>query len=78
MLKPSDVADPTVVTRNALVTVMLKVGAMTLTVKGQALSTASAGEPVDVLNPLTKKILHGIARADGAVEIPTATTVAAL
>ena len=78
MLKPSDVADPTVVTRNASVTVMLKVGAMTLTVKGQALGTASAGQPVDVLNPLTKKVLHGIARADGAVEIPTATTVAAL
>ena len=78
MLKPSDVADPTVVTRNASVTVMLKVGAMTLTVKGQALDTAAAGEPVDVLNPLTKKVLHGIARADGTVEIPTATTVAAL
>lgn len=78
MLKPSDVADPTVVTRNALVTVTLSVGAMKLTVKGQALSTASAGQPVDVLNPLTKKVLHGVARADGTVDIPTATTVAAL
>ena len=78
MLKPGDVTEPMVVTRNAMVTVMLRSGAMTLTVKGQSLGNAAAGEPVDVLNPLTKKMLHGIARADGAVEIPTATTVAGL
>ena len=64
--------------RNALVTVQLSAGAMTLTVKGQALGSAAAGEPVDVLNTVTKKILHGIARADGVVTIPTATTVASL
>jgi flagella basal body P-ring formation protein FlgA len=80
MLKPTDVGDPTVVTRNSLVTVTLKAGAMTLTVKGQALSTAAAGEPVDVLNPVSKKILHGVAKPDGTVEIITAsaTTVASL
>jgi flagella basal body P-ring formation protein FlgA len=78
MLKPTDVTDPTVISRNALVTVLLKAGAMTLTVKGQALGTAAAGEPVDVLNTLTKKILHGVARSDGIVEIVTATTVASL
>ena len=79
MLKASDVGEPTVVARNALVTVILKAGAMTLTVRGQALSTAAAGEPVDVLNTLTKKVLHGVARADGTVEIlSAATTVASL
>ncbi len=74
MLKPSDVTDPTVVSRNSLVTVILHSGEMTLTVKGQALTTAAAGEPVDVLNSVTKKILHGVARSDGSVEIVTATT----
>ncbi|MBI4920634.1 MAG: flagellar basal body P-ring formation protein FlgA [Devosia nanyangense] len=78
MLKPGDVGEPTVITRNALVTVVLKVGAMTLTVKGQSLGNAAAGEPVDVLNPLTRKMLHGIARPDGTVQIPTATTVTGL
>ena len=78
MLKASDVGQPTVVSRNDLVTVYLRAGAMTLTVKGQALGSASAGEPVDVLNTATKKILHGIARPDGGVEIVTATAVAAL
>lgn len=77
MLKPADVTDPTAVSRNSLVTVLLKVGAMTLTVKGQALGTVAAGQPVDVLNTITKKILHGVARADGTVEIVTATTTVA-
>ena len=77
MLKASDVAEPTVVSRNALVTVQLKAGAMTLTVKGQALGSAAAGEPVDVLNTATKKVLHGIAQPDGSVAIAT-TTVASL
>ncbi len=78
MLKPADVSEPTVVTRNDLVTVTLKAGPMTLTVKGQALSTVAAGENVDVLNTVTKKILHGVARADGTVEIVTSTAVASL
>jgi flagellar basal body P-ring formation protein FlgA len=74
MLKATDVTDPKVVARNTLVTVILKSGPMTLTVKGTALTTAAVGEPVDVLNTVTKKILHGVARADGAVEIVTATS----
>lgn len=78
MLKASDVAEPTVVSRNAAVTVTLKAGPMTLTVKGQALGAASAGDSVDVLNTVTKKILHGIAKADGTVEIVTSTAVASL
>jgi flagella basal body P-ring formation protein FlgA len=73
MLKPTDVADPTVVKRNDLVTVVLRVGAMTLTVKGISLGTVAAGQPVDVLNTTTKKVLHGIAQADGSVAIVTAT-----
>ena len=78
MLKLSDVAEPVVVARNDLVMVLLRSGAMTLSVKGQALGNAAAGEPVDVLNTLTKKILHGIARPDGSVEIVISYTVAGL
>jgi len=74
MLKATDVTEPKVVTRNTLVTVVLRSGPMTLTVKGTALTTAAVGEPVDVLNSVTRKILHGIARSDGVVEIVTATT----
>jgi flagella basal body P-ring formation protein FlgA len=51
---------------------------MTLTVVGQALGNASAGAPVDVLNTVTRKILHGIARPDGGVDIPSSLQVAGL
>jgi flagella basal body P-ring formation protein FlgA len=78
MLKATDVTEPKVVTRNSLVTVIFKSGPMTLTVRGTALTTAAAGEAVDVLNTVTKKILHGVARQDGSVEIGAATTVAGL
>ncbi|HWA20264.1 MAG TPA: flagellar basal body P-ring formation chaperone FlgA [Devosia sp.] len=78
MLKASDVGPPTVVSRNAAVTVFFRLGAMTLTVQGKALGSAALGQPVDVLNTVTKKILHGIARADGGVDIPSSTTTAGL
>ena len=78
MLKATDVTEPKVVTRNSIVTVILKSGPMTLTVRGTALTTAAAGEQVDVLNLATKKILHGVARQDGSVEIVTAMNVAGL
>jgi flagellar basal body P-ring formation protein FlgA len=78
MLKANDVSEPKVVTRNSIVTVILKSGPMTLTVRGTALTTAATGEAVDVLNTVSKKILHGVARQDGAVEILTATSVAGL
>lgn len=69
MLKATDVADPDVVARNQAVTVYFRNGPMTLTVKGQALNSASLGQPVSVLNSLSKKVLTGVASANGVVEI---------
>lgn len=69
VLKTTDVDDPDLVSRNELVTVYLHAGPLTLTLKGTALNAASLGQPVGVLNPLSKKIVHGVARADGAVEV---------
>lgn len=75
MLRPADVTEPRVVERNAQVTVILRNGPMTLTVKGQALNNAAAGQPVQVLNSTSKKILTGIALASGTVEIGSRTTI---
>jgi flagella basal body P-ring formation protein FlgA len=72
MLKAADVMEPLAVHRNAQVTVLLKTGPMTLTVLAQSLGDASAGQPVQVMNSVTKKILNGVAAADGTVEIATA------
>lgn len=73
VLRATDVIEPLVVSRNAEVTVLLSTGAMTLTMRGKALNEAAAGNPVQVLNPTSRKILHGVARADGTVAIPLAT-----
>ncbi|WP_417309566.1 flagellar basal body P-ring formation chaperone FlgA [Devosia sp.] len=78
MLRLADVTDPVVVTRNSAVTVLYRVGPLQLTMKGLALTAASAGQPVQVMNTASKKILHGIATAAGLVEVDDALTVAGL
>lgn len=75
MLKATDVTEPRVVERNAMVTVILSTGPMTLTIKGQALNNASAGQPVQVLNSNSKKILVGTALANGSVAIDANTNL---
>jgi flagella basal body P-ring formation protein FlgA len=77
VLKITDVTDPQLIARSDLVTVYLHVGSLTLTVKGTALNAASLGQSVAVLNSTSKKIIHGTARADGAVEITTAPMIVA-
>lgn len=72
MLKAADITEPLVVKRNTQVTVLLHTGPMTLTVIGQSLGDAVAGQPVQVMNSVTRKILNGVASANGSVEITTA------
>lgn len=78
MLKASDVSEPLVVQRNSMVTVYLHSGPMTLSLKGQALNNASAGQPVQVLNPISRKILYGVALDNGGVGVSPRLTVAGL
>ena len=72
MLKAADVTEPLAVRRNTQVTVLLRTGPMTLTVIGQSLGDAVSGQPVQVMNTVTRKILNGVATANGTVEITTA------
>lgn len=71
MLKVNDVKPPELVSRNDIVTVFLKTGPMTLTIKGQALSAAAEGDTIPVLNLMSKKILYGRATGAGTIEITT-------
>lgn len=75
MIRPSDIADPQVISRNDQVTVFFRNGPLTLTVKGQALTAAAKGQSVQVINLSSKRILTGVAVANGAVEI-SATSLA--
>ncbi len=78
-LRFNDVTEPVLIARNQAVTLYLKSGALTLTVKGQALGDASQGQTVSVLNLLSNRVVQGIAISPGTVEIQSVTTrVAAL
>lgn len=79
LVRNSDVANPIVIARNDTITLYLKTGQMTLTVRGQALNDASRGETVSVLNLVSNRVVRGVAVNPGAVEIaPQAALVAAL
>jgi flagella basal body P-ring formation protein FlgA len=69
LLKVSDVRPPEMISRNDVVTVFLRTGPMTLTVKGQAMSAAAIGDTIPVLNLMSKKVLYGKATAEGTIEI---------
>lgn len=77
MLRPADVSDPMVIARNDEVTLLLQSGAMTLTVRGQALNDASRGDSVQVLNLVSNRVVRGIATNPGTVEIRPANPVVA-
>ncbi len=72
MLKAADLSEPLAVRRNTQVTVLLRSGPMTLSVLGQSLGDATAGQIVQVMNSVSRKIVSGVANADGSVEVTTA------
>lgn len=69
MLKPADVATPMAVQKNEPVTIYFRDGPMTLSVKGQAVSSAAAGQPVQVLNLMSRRVINATALASGTVEV---------
>ncbi len=69
LLRPSDVSEPLLIARNDEVTLLFQTGVMTLTVRGQALSDASMGDSVSVLNLVSNRVVRGIATQPGTVEI---------
>jgi flagella basal body P-ring formation protein FlgA len=69
MLKPSDVSTPLTVAKNDLVTIYYRRGPMTLTVKGQAVTGATIGAPLQVLNLISRRVISATAIAAGAVEV---------
>ncbi len=69
LLKASDVAVPQVIGKNDLVTIYFRKGPMTLSVKGQAITGATAGGPLQVLNLMSKRVITATAIAAGAVQV---------
>jgi len=69
MIKLSDLSDPILINRNDVVTILFRHGQLKLTVKGQALHSATRNQPVTVLNLMSKKTIQGIATDAGTVLI---------
>ena len=71
LLRASDVSTPLAIAKNDLVTIYYRQGLMTLTVKGQAITGAAEGSPLQVLNLVSKRVISATAIAPGAVEVST-------
>lgn len=79
LLRAGDVSTPLAVAKNELVTIYYRQGPLTLTVKGQAVTGAARGAPLQVLNLSSRRAVSAIAVAPGAVEVSTsAMTLAGL
>ena len=72
LLRASDVSVPLAVAKNDLVTIYYRQGPLTLTVKGQAVTSAAAGAPLQVLNLVSRRVISATVVAPGAVEVSTA------
>lgn len=72
VLRAADITEPLAVTKNELVTIVFRQGPMTLTVKGQAVTSAAKGTPVQVINLMSKRIISATAIAPGTVQVTSA------
>jgi flagella basal body P-ring formation protein FlgA len=69
VIRASDVSVPLAVAKNDLVTIYYRQGPMTLTVRGQAVTGAAEGAPLQVLNLISRRVITATAIAPGAVEV---------
>ena len=65
----ADVGPPAIFERNAIVPLLFRHGALTITAEGRTLSRAGIGDRVRVMNLNSRKTVHGVVSADGAVVV---------
>ena len=70
----NDVEAPIIIHKNQLVTILLQLPGLVLRTEGKALSDATKGETVKVLNTQSKRIIHATASASGLVNVTLAST----
>ncbi|MGJ8527643.1 flagellar basal body P-ring formation chaperone FlgA [Maritalea sp.] len=69
LIRRSDLSEPVLIQRNDMVTILYRHGSLRLTVKGQALNSATENQVISVLNLMSKKTVQGIATGAGTVVI---------
>lgn len=68
-INPRDISEPILINRNSEVIVHYSIKGLKIKTKGRALSEASAGELVTVINASSRSRIEGIATAPGVVEV---------
>jgi flagella basal body P-ring formation protein FlgA len=61
----SDTSAPVVIHRNEMIEIVFSAPGIHLALQGQALKDAAVGEPVQVLNPSSKKVIEAVASGPG-------------
>lgn len=69
----SQLGDPALVERNALVGLRFETGLLSIAVEGRALDRGAAGETVRVMNLASRTIVTGRIAPDGVVDVGAAT-----
>lgn len=69
ILREGDLRAPVLVTRNGLVTILLKVGVMSLTAQGRSLDDGARGETVRILNIQSKRTIEAQVVGPDAVAV---------
>lgn len=64
-----DLASPRLIAKDDVVAVAYAAGGITLTLQGKALNHAAFGEPVQVKNPQSNKIIQAVATGPGAAVV---------
>jgi flagella basal body P-ring formation protein FlgA len=68
-IRPSDLGPPALVERNALVVLIYRSGALTITAEGRALGRGGAGDRIRVLNLSSRSAVTGTVEPDGRVSV---------
>jgi flagella basal body P-ring formation protein FlgA len=76
-VRASDLVMPTVITRNAMITVKVASDRMSLSMQAKALDDGAIGDTVRVQNTRSNRIIQGVVTAAGEVTVNTAYSVAA-
>jgi flagella basal body P-ring formation protein FlgA len=78
MLRLSDITMAAAIKRGSMVTLLVTTENMTLTAQGRALEDAALGQPIRVVNTMSKKQLTGIVKDGMTVTIPVDGMMAAV
>ena len=66
-VRDQDLGSPTLIERNALVTLVFRSGGLTIRAEGRALDRASEGDMVRAMNLASKTTVNGQVAADGTI-----------